>query len=83
MYCADSAALGYQKYPFAERKAGDAVFFGGACSCDDDSIHHVGLVMTDGGDSMWNAPNDDINEVLELSISGFGEEPCPNVIRFT
>ena len=45
MYCASEAKLGYKKYPFAERKPGDAVFFGGSCSCSGDSIHHVGLMM--------------------------------------
>ncbi|KAK4168399.1 hypothetical protein QBC43DRAFT_285034 [Cladorrhinum sp. PSN259] len=84
MYCATQAQLGYAKYPFSQRKAGDAVFFGGACVCaDENSIHHVGLVMEDGGDMMWNAPNDQINKVLAMSISGFGETPCPYVIRFT
>lgn len=84
MYCASQATLGYKKYPFSQRKAGDAVFFGGACSCSDsESIHHVGLVMSDGGDMMWNAPNDEINEVKAMSISRYGEAPCPSVIRFT
>lgn len=62
MYCADEATLGYKyvdsiemftslicahrKYPYEERQAGDAVFFGGECSCaDSSSIHHVGLMM--------------------------------------
>lgn len=84
MYCASQAELGYKKYPLAQRRAGDAIFFGGACDCSaSNSIHHVGLVMTDGGDMMWNAPNDDINRVVASSISGFGEAPCPSVIRFT
>ncbi|KAK4205871.1 hypothetical protein QBC37DRAFT_301928 [Rhypophila decipiens] len=84
MYCASESKLGYKKYPYSQRKAGDAVFFGGACSCgDSESIHHVGLVMSDGGNQMWNAPNDDINKVMAMSISGFGESPCPYVIRFT
>lgn len=35
-----------RKYPFAERIAGDAVFFGGSCDCNDaSSIYHVGLMM--------------------------------------
>lgn len=35
-----------RKYPYAQRKLGDAVFFGGACSCSNpDTIHHVGLMM--------------------------------------
>lgn len=84
MYCATQAQLGYAKYPLSQRKTGDAVFFGGACDCSVwDSVHHVGLVMEDGGDMMWNAPNDQINKVLAMSISGFGETSCPYVIRFT
>ncbi|KAM7196746.1 hypothetical protein V8F20_006939 [Naviculisporaceae sp. PSN 640] len=85
MYCASESTLGYKKYPYSQRKAGDAVFFGGACNCNTNraGIHHVGLVMSDGGDMMWNAPNDDINRVMAMSISGFGEAPCPYVIRFT
>ncbi|OJJ02501.1 hypothetical protein ASPVEDRAFT_83996 [Aspergillus versicolor CBS 583.65] len=83
MYCADEATLGYKKYPFEERQPGDAVFFGGECDCGTSgSIHHVGL-MIDNGDRMWNAPNDDVNQVQENSISGFGEAACPYVIRFT
>lgn len=46
MYCADEAKLKYKKVPFAERQAGDAIFFGGACDCgSSESIHHVGLMM--------------------------------------
>ncbi|KAK4119763.1 hypothetical protein N657DRAFT_649910 [Parathielavia appendiculata] len=87
MYCETQARLGYAKYPFSQRKKGDAVFFGDACDCSlsdgPGSIHHVGLVMEDGGDMMWNAPNDDLNRVMALRISAFGETPCPYVIRFT
>ncbi|EFE37482.1 NlpC/P60-like cell-wall peptidase, putative [Trichophyton verrucosum HKI 0517] len=105
MYCASEEKLRYKKYPFAERKPGDAVFFGGSCDCGNpDTIHHVGLMMyvypiclhlrrlfsfhysltssRDSGDRMWNAPNDDVNQVQENSISGFGEKPCPDVVRF-
>jgi hypothetical protein len=39
--------------------------------------------LRDSGDRMWNAPNDRVNQVQENSIKGFGEEPCPYVIRFT
>ncbi|KAL2858772.1 hypothetical protein BJX68DRAFT_141809 [Aspergillus pseudodeflectus] len=82
MYCASEETLGYKKYPYEERQAGDAVFFGGECECNTSgSIHHVGLMM-DSGDRMWNAPNDRVNKVQENSISGFGETPCPYVIRF-
>jgi hypothetical protein len=84
MYCSSQSVLGYAKYPYAQRKKGDVVFFGNACDCNDwDSIHHMGLVMEDGGDMMWNAPNDRVNRVLAMSISGFGETPCPYVVRFT
>ncbi|KAI9797313.1 MAG: hypothetical protein M1825_006024 [Sarcosagium campestre] len=82
MYCAAESTLKYKKVPFAQRKPGDAVFFGGSCACTGSSIHHVGLVSENIA-KMWNAPNDDINRVLESTISGFGESPCPNVIRFT
>lgn len=37
----------------------------------------------DSGDRMWNAPNDNVNQVQENSISGFSDTPCPYVIRFT
>lgn len=37
----------------------------------------------DNNDRFFNAPNDDINKVLESSVSNFGEKPCPYVIRFT
>lgn len=37
---------GFRKHPYSERKAGDAVFFGGKCDCNDrETIHHVGLMM--------------------------------------
>ncbi|KAK2877797.1 hypothetical protein FQN49_001195 [Arthroderma sp. PD_2] len=81
MFCAPESTLGYKKYPFSERKAGDAVFFGDNCDCAaNPDIHHVGLMM-DSGDRMWNAPNDEINQVQENSVSGFGSH-CPDVIRF-
>lgn len=36
----------YRKYPYSQRRAGDALFFGGECDCNDSgSIHHVGLMM--------------------------------------
>ena len=84
MYCASEAKLGYKKYPYAERQPGDAVFFGGGCSCTEssDDIHHVGLMM-DSGDRLWNAPSDDANRVKESSIKGFSDTPCKYVIRFT
>jgi len=81
MYCASEEELGYTKYPYDERVPGDAIFFGGACECGTDDIHHVGLAM-DSGDRLWNAPSDDSNEVKESSISEFSDDPCPYVIRF-
>ncbi|KAK4119464.1 hypothetical protein N657DRAFT_650116 [Parathielavia appendiculata] len=84
MYCASQATLGYAKYPYSQRKKGDAVFFGNACDCAVwNSIHHVGLITTDGGDTLWNAPNDRINKVMAMKISDFNETPCPYVVRFT
>jgi len=32
---------------------------------------------------MWNAPNDQINKVLESNTEKFGEKPCPKVVRFS
>ncbi|PLB54190.1 hypothetical protein P170DRAFT_344431 [Aspergillus steynii IBT 23096] len=83
MYCASEKTLKYKKYPYEDRKAGDAIFFGGECDCaDSSSIYHVGLMM-DSGDRMWNAPNDRVNKVQENSIASFGDTPCPYVVRFT
>ncbi|TGZ79573.1 hypothetical protein EX30DRAFT_365113 [Ascodesmis nigricans] len=83
MYCAAESTLKYKKYPIAQRKAGDFVFYGGACDCSNwGNIHHVGIVMTDTA-YMWNAPNDSVNRVQQNSIYNFGETPCPYVIRPT
>ncbi|KAG0138828.1 hypothetical protein HOY82DRAFT_5905 [Tuber indicum] len=88
MYCASDATLaanGMNKVGYAERRVGDAVFFGNECSCASgkrNSIHHVGIMM-DSGTRMWNAPNDDINKVLESNIATYGEKPCPWVVRFS
>jgi cell wall-associated NlpC family hydrolase len=88
MYCASDATLaanGMRKVGYAERRVGDAVFFGNECSCASgkrNSIHHVGIMM-DSGTRMWNAPNDDINKVLESNIATYGEKPCPWVVRFS
>ena len=85
MYCASESRLGYKKYPYEQRKKGDAVFFGGDCKCSTEAerekIHHVGLMM-DSGNRIWNAPNDEINRVKEMKISDFSDKPCPYVIRF-
>ncbi|KAG0637220.1 hypothetical protein HOY80DRAFT_1052322 [Tuber brumale] len=86
MYCASDATLaahGMHKVDYGQRRAGDAVFFGNECSCAKrETIHHVGIMM-DSGTRMWNAPNDDINKVLESNIATYGEKPCPRVIRFS
>ncbi|PWW77888.1 hypothetical protein C7212DRAFT_276922 [Tuber magnatum] len=88
MYCASDSTLaahGMHKVDYAQRKVGDAVFFGDKCDCTPgkrDSIHHVGIMM-DSGTRMWNAPNDKINKVLESNIATFGEKPCPRVVRFS
>lgn len=39
--------------------------------------------IRDSGTRMWNAPNDQINKVLESNIATFGEKPCPKVVRFS
>ncbi|KAF2877119.1 hypothetical protein BDV95DRAFT_601534 [Massariosphaeria phaeospora] len=56
MYCAKESKLKYKKIEWANRRAGDAVFFGGKCDCanNPEGIHHVGLMMDDGH-TMWNA----------------------------
>ncbi|RPA93172.1 putative NlpC/P60-like cell-wall peptidase [Choiromyces venosus 120613-1] len=88
MYCASDATLsanGMRKVEYAQRRAGDAVFFGNSCDCAPgrrDSIHHVGIMM-DSGTRMWNAPNDRINKVIGSNIANFGETPCPKVVRFS
>ncbi|CUS07927.1 unnamed protein product [Tuber aestivum] len=88
MYCASDSTLaanGMHKVDYGQRKAGDAVFFGDKCDCSPgnrDTIHHVGIMM-DSGTRMWNAPNDQINKVLESNIATFGEKPCPRVVRFS
>ncbi|KAK2761658.1 hypothetical protein FQN54_001486 [Arachnomyces sp. PD_36] len=74
MYCDMESELGFPKLAYEDRAVGDAVFFGDACECDD--IYHVGLV-TEDLDVMWNAPNDDINEPVDSTIS----DPCPYVVR--
>jgi len=74
-----------RKVPFSERRAGDAVFFGGACDCatNPEGIHHVGLMM-DSGTNMWNALKTGTN-VREDNFGTWGvdDDPCPYVIRFS
>ncbi|KAK1763852.1 hypothetical protein QBC33DRAFT_548749 [Phialemonium atrogriseum] len=83
MYCASETALKYKKVPYAERRAGDAVFFGGECDCSNDpsGVHHVGLMLGDGT-SMWNALKTGTN-VRADDFSTWDEDPCPYVVRFS
>ncbi|KAH8647864.1 hypothetical protein BX600DRAFT_530854 [Xylariales sp. PMI_506] len=80
MYCASSSALKYSKIPYSQRRAGDAVFFGGnGCDCakDRDGIHHVGLMMN-SGTKMWNALKTGTN-VRSDDFGGWSgtNSPCP------
>jgi hypothetical protein len=71
-----------KKIPYSQRRAGDAVFFCGACDCASSlaDIHHVGL-MVDSGTKMWNALKTG-TVVREDDFGSWGEKPCPYVIRF-
>ncbi|KAF2009325.1 hypothetical protein BU24DRAFT_468295 [Aaosphaeria arxii CBS 175.79] len=82
MYCASESKLKYKKLNFADRRAGDAVFFGGKCDCanDPEGIHHVGLMMNSGYD-MWNALKTG-TKVRKDNFQNWSEKPCPKVIRF-
>ncbi|KAH8898739.1 hypothetical protein GQ53DRAFT_802273 [Thozetella sp. PMI_491] len=82
MYCASEAKLKYKKVTYLQRRAGDAVFFGGGCDCSksDSGVHHVGLMM-DSGTRMWNALKTGTN-VREDDFGSWSEKPCPYVIRF-
>ncbi|KAF2100284.1 hypothetical protein NA57DRAFT_54376 [Rhizodiscina lignyota] len=82
MYCAGESKLKYKKYAYSQRKAGDAVFFGGKCDCasDPEGIHHVGI-MLDSGTSMWNALKTGTT-IREDNFGSWSEKPCPYVIRF-
>ncbi|KAK2757055.1 hypothetical protein FQN54_005024 [Arachnomyces sp. PD_36] len=75
LYCDTEAELGFPKLPYAERRPGDAVFFGTPCDCAG-GIYHVGLV-TEDLDVMWNAPDDETNEPVDSTISN----PCEYVVR--
>ncbi|KAF2201503.1 hypothetical protein GQ43DRAFT_415666 [Delitschia confertaspora ATCC 74209] len=83
MYCASESKLKYKKVPFAQRRAGDAVFFGGACDCasNPEGIHHVGLMM-DSDYSMWNALKTGTN-VRKDNFKNWSEGACDHVIRFS
>ncbi|KAJ4313629.1 hypothetical protein N0V94_006852 [Neodidymelliopsis sp. IMI 364377] len=85
MYCASAKNLRYKKIKFADRRVGDAVFFGPTCSCksdDDQSIHHVGLMMNSKY-KMWNSPKtgDVVGEADFKNYRG-DMKACPLVIRF-
>ncbi|KAF2260431.1 hypothetical protein CC78DRAFT_472976 [Lojkania enalia] len=82
MYCASEKKRKYKKVKFADRRAGDAVFFGGACNCKTNpaGIHHVGLMM-DSGYNMWNALKTG-TRIRKDNFKNWNEEPCPYVIRF-
>ena len=71
-----------RKIKFADRRAGDAVFFGGECDClnDPNGIHHVGLMM-DSEYTMWNALKTGTN-VRKDNFAKWDEKACPYVIRF-
>jgi hypothetical protein len=71
-----------RKVKFADRRAGDAVFFGGKCDCSNnpESIHHVGIMM-DSGYNMWNALKTGTN-VRSDNFENWDEKACPYVIRF-
>jgi hypothetical protein len=71
-----------RKVKWANRRAGDAVFFGGKCDCESnpEGIHHVGLMM-DNGHSMWNALKTG-TKVRKDNFKNWDESACPYVIRF-
>jgi hypothetical protein len=70
------------KIKWADRRAGDAVFFGGKCDCENNpaGIHHVGLMMDDGY-TMWNALKTG-TKIRKDNFKNWDESACPYVIRF-
>ncbi|KAF2691704.1 hypothetical protein K458DRAFT_482431 [Lentithecium fluviatile CBS 122367] len=82
MYCASEKKLKYDKIKWADRRAGDAVFFGGKCDCENNpaGIHHVGLMMDDGY-TMWNALKTG-TKIRKDNFKKWDESACPYVIRF-
>ena len=72
-----------RRVAYSKRRAGDAVFFGGACDCsgDPESIHHVSLMMN-SGTKMWNALKTG-TDVREDDFGNWDEKACPYVIRFS
>lgn len=67
---------------FANRREGEAVFFGGAYDRKSDSevIHDVGL-MLDSGRNMWNALKTG-TKVRKDKFKNRDEKACPYAIRF-
>ncbi|KAF1949896.1 hypothetical protein CC80DRAFT_483556 [Byssothecium circinans] len=82
MYCASEKKLKYDKIKWADRRAGDAVFFGGKCDCEKnpDGIHHVGLMM-DSEYTMFNALKTG-TKIRKDNFKSWDEAACPYVIRF-
>ncbi|KAJ4286069.1 hypothetical protein N0V90_013416 [Kalmusia sp. IMI 367209] len=82
MYCASEKKLKYKKVKFSDRRAGDAVFFGGKCDCNNNpgGIHHVGLMM-DSGYNMFNALKTG-TKIRKDNFKNWSEKACPYVIRF-
>jgi len=82
MYCASEKKLKYKKVKWADRRAGDAVFFGGKCDCKNNpgGIHHVGLMM-DNGYTMFNALKTG-TKIRTDNFKNWKEKACPYVIRF-
>lgn len=72
-----------RKVKWVNRRAGDAVFFGGKCDCANNpaGIHHVGLMM-DSGHTMFNALKTG-TRIRKDNFKNWGEKACPYVIRFT
>jgi cell wall-associated NlpC family hydrolase len=82
MYCASETKLKYKKVEWNSRQAGDAVFFGGKCDCENNpaGIHHVGLMMDDGF-TMFNALKTG-TKIRTDNFKNWSEKACPYVIRF-
>lgn len=84
MYCASEAKRKYKKVLYEDRRAGDAIFWGGGCDCsngpENSGVHHVGIMMNDKT-LMWNA----LKTGTKVGSDDFGnwkEKYCPYVIRF-
>lgn len=85
MYCSSESKLRYTKVAYSQRRAGDAVFFGGGCDCSsgagNSGVHHVGIMMN-SGTLMWNALKTG-TRVRSDDFGSWGEKACPYVIRFS